>query len=55
MKTLAPIALFCYERSDALTQPVEALQKNYLATESDLFIDSDSFKKMPITRFRKKL
>jgi len=55
MKTLAPIVLFCYKRLDALTQPVEALQKNHLASKSDLFIDSDSLKKLPITCFRKKL
>ena len=45
MKTLAPIALFCYKRLDTLKQTIEALQKNYLATESELFIFSDGPKK----------
>ena len=46
MKTLAPIALFCYKRLDTLTQTIEALQKNYLAAESELFIYSDGPKKV---------
>ena len=45
MKTLAPIALFCYKRLDTLTQTIEALQKNDLAAESELFIFSDGPKK----------
>ena len=45
MKTLAPIALFCYKRLDTLTQTIEALQQNYLAAESELFIFSDGPKK----------
>jgi hypothetical protein len=40
----APIVLFCYKRLDTLIQTVEALQKNYLAAESDLFIFSDAAK-----------
>lgn len=45
MKTLAPIALFCYKRLDTLKQTIEALQKNYLAAESELFVFSDGPKK----------
>lgn len=37
----APIALFCYNRLDCLQKTVEALQKNDLAAESELFIFSD--------------
>jgi hypothetical protein len=40
----APIVLFCYKRLDTLIQTVEALQKNYLAAESDLIIFSDAAK-----------
>ena len=43
MKTLAPIALFCYIRLDVLTQTIKAWQKNYLAAESELFIFFDGF------------
>jgi hypothetical protein len=45
MKTLAPIALFCYKRLDTLKQTIEALKKNDLAPESELFIFSDGPKK----------
>ena len=45
MKTFAPIALFCYKRLDTLTQTIETLQQNHLATESELFIFSDGPKK----------
>ncbi len=45
MKTLAPIALFCYKRLDTLQQTIEALKKNDLAAESELFIFSDGPKK----------
>jgi hypothetical protein len=41
---LAPIVLFTYKRLDTLTQTVEALQKNYLAKESELIIFSDAAK-----------
>jgi hypothetical protein len=41
---LAPIVLFTYKRLDTLQQTVEALQKNYLAVESDLYIFSDAGK-----------
>lgn len=37
----APICLFCYNRLDELKECVESLRKNYLASESDLFIFSD--------------
>lgn len=42
---LAPIALFVYNRPLHTRQTVEALQKNELARESDLFIFSDASKK----------
>ena len=45
MKTLAPIALFCYKRLDTLRQTIEALQQNLLAVESELYIFSDGPKK----------
>ena len=40
----APIALFVYNRPWHIQQTVEALQKNVLAAESDLFIFSDASK-----------
>jgi hypothetical protein len=42
MSSLAPIALFVYNRLDHTTETVEALKKNILASESDLFIYSDA-------------
>ncbi len=42
--TLAPIALFVYNRPDHTRRTVETLQKNLLANESDLFIFSDNAK-----------
>lgn len=42
--TVAPIALFVYNRPWHTLQTVEALQQNELATESDLFIFSDGAK-----------
>lgn len=42
---LAPIALFVYNRPEHTRQTVEALLKNELASESDLFIFSDAEKK----------
>ena len=44
MKKLAPIALFTYNRPEHTKRTVEALQKNYLAPESELFIFSDGAK-----------
>jgi len=41
---LAPIVLFAYKRLDTLRQTVESLQKNYLASKSDLYIFSDGAK-----------
>ncbi|MFE3869274.1 sugar transferase [Flavobacterium sp. LS2P90] len=41
---IAPIVLFTYKRLDTLQHTVEALQKNYLALESDLYIFSDAAK-----------
>lgn len=38
---LAPIVLFVYKRLNCIRQTVEALQKNELANESELFIFSD--------------
>jgi hypothetical protein len=41
---LAPIVLFVYKRPDHTRQTIEALQKNELANESELFIYSDGAK-----------
>lgn len=43
-KNLAPIVLFTYNRLWHTKQTVEALQKNELASESELFIFSDGWK-----------
>jgi hypothetical protein len=40
--TLSPIVLFVYNRPNHTKQTVEALQKNELASESELFIFSDA-------------
>lgn len=42
---LAPVALFVYNRPKHTRQTVEALQKNELAGESELFIFADGLKK----------
>lgn len=39
---LAPIVLFVYNRPDHTRQTVEALQKNFLAKDSELFVFSDA-------------
>lgn len=44
MNQLTPIVLFTYKRLDTLKQTVEALQQNYLAVDSDLYIFSDAAK-----------
>jgi len=44
MKTLSPIVLFTYNRPWHTIQTVEALKKNELAQESELFIFSDGWK-----------
>ncbi|PIE99950.1 MAG: sugar transferase [Maribacter sp.] len=44
MKKLAPILLFTYNRLYETRETVKALQKNYLATESELFVFSDGAK-----------
>jgi hypothetical protein len=41
---LAPILLFVYKRVNELEKTIEALKKNFLAAESELYIYSDSFK-----------
>lgn len=41
MNTLAPICLFTYSRLEETKQTVEALQNNFLASQSNLFIFSD--------------
>ncbi|WP_299435583.1 glycosyltransferase [uncultured Maribacter sp.] len=41
---LSPILLFTYKRLDSLKETVDALKKNFLAKESDLFIFSDGAK-----------
>lgn len=42
MSYYAPIALFVYKRLDLAKQTIEALQKNHLAKESNLYIFSDA-------------
>ncbi len=42
--SVAPILLFTYNRLDSLKKTVSALQDNYLAKESELYIFSDSAK-----------
>ena len=44
MSNLAPIVLFVYNRLDHTKQTLEALQKNHLAKESEVFIYSDAAK-----------
>lgn len=44
MNSFAPIVLFTYKRLDTLIQTVEALQKNNLASQSDLYVFSDTEK-----------
>ena len=44
MKNLSPIILFVYNRPWHTQQTIEALQKNELASESDLIIYSDEAK-----------
>ena len=44
MTKLAPIALFVYNRFGTTKKTVEALKKNYLASQSELFIFSDGAK-----------
>jgi len=41
-KKLAPVAIFVYNRPDNAKQTIEALQKNYLAKETEVFIFSDA-------------
>ncbi|MDR1783880.1 MAG: glycosyltransferase [Dysgonamonadaceae bacterium] len=43
-KFLAPICLFVYNRLELTKQTVAALQKNFLASESELFVFSDGAK-----------
>ena len=42
MNNLAPITLFSYNRPWHTKQTIEALQKNQLAQDSELFIYSDA-------------
>ncbi len=44
MTQLAPVVLFCYKRLDTLIQTVEALKKNFLAPDSELYVFSDAAK-----------
>jgi hypothetical protein len=44
MQILSPIVLFTYNRLDETKKTVEALQKNILAKESELYLYSDSWK-----------
>jgi hypothetical protein len=59
MISLAPICLFTYNRLYETRQTVEALQRNYLASESDLSIFSDGSKnehdKLKVDALRKYL
>lgn len=41
MNNLAPVVLFVYNRLEHTKQTIEALQRNHLADQSDLFIFSD--------------
>lgn len=41
---LAPVIIFCYKRPKHLKRTVEALQRNKLAKDSELYIFSDGFK-----------
>lgn len=43
-QSLAPVCLFVYNRLELTKQTVEALQKNFLARKSELFIFSDGAK-----------
>lgn len=43
-QSLAPVALFVYNRPNNVREVVEALQKNYLASETELFVFSDAAK-----------
>ena len=42
--SLAPIALFCYNRAEHLKKTIESLSNNKLAQNSELFIFSDGWK-----------
>jgi hypothetical protein len=44
IKMLAPICLFTYNRLEETQKTVDALKKNYLASDSDIFIFSDGAK-----------
>jgi hypothetical protein len=41
---LAPVCLFTYNRISETRKTIEALQKNYLASQSELFVFSDGWK-----------
>lgn len=42
--TLAPICLFTYNRLDEIRETIKALQNNYFASQSELFVFSDGWK-----------
>ena len=44
VKKLAPIVLFVYNRLSHTKKTIEALKKNFLAEDSDLYIYSDASK-----------
>ena len=44
--TYAPVVLFVYNRTDHTRRTVEALKKNILASQSDLYVFSDAPKKI---------
>ena len=59
MKKLAPIILFTYNRVNTLKVTIESLKKNQLASKSNIYIYSDSYKsnidKKKVLRVRKYL
>lgn len=40
-ESLAPVVVFCYKRLDVLKKTIDALSRNFLASQSDLIIYSD--------------
>ena len=59
MKKLAPIILFTYNRVNTLKVTIESLKKNQVASKSNIYIYSDSYKskkkKKKVLRVRKYL
>lgn len=55
MKEVAPVVVFCYNRPDHLTRTLNALAKNELAADSDLFIYCDGAKEGALPEQRAKV